>query len=187
MNSGFNLQSIAKKRPPLLPPSARARYDAVFEANVKLEAERKKSLADKASRSTSRRAVGWRGTSVDLTTVDPPTDQPPEQTPHTREPPNEEERRLSGRVVKLIWECSRLPRDTLRAIWQVVLVPGLSEDADSIRVRNECDPQKAGSLDKQSFANGMWRIDNELLAVLSIQTTPSAVSQPAMGTSSARK
>jgi len=41
--------------------------------------------------------------------------------------------------------------------------------------RDECDSTKKGSLNKQAFANGMWRIDNELLSAASTKT-PSASS-----------
>ncbi|KIM30884.1 hypothetical protein M408DRAFT_327823 [Serendipita vermifera MAFF 305830] len=170
VGSNFNLPSLAKKRPPPLPPNARARYDAVFEANITMDRERTK-LSGKAllkPSGSSRRAVGWRGTSVDLTTVGAADVQSEKMTnPLANEA--EEEWRLSGKTVKLIWQCSRLPRGTLRTIW------------------NECDPQKTGSLDKQSFANGMWRIDNELLVALSVRTTSAGPSHSATRSSFIRR
>lgn len=51
---------------------------------------------------------------------------------------------LDGCVVKMIWSCSKLDRGLLRLIWE------------------ECDPDKRGSLDREAFARGMWRIDEEL-------------------------
>ncbi|KZT39739.1 hypothetical protein SISSUDRAFT_589635 [Sistotremastrum suecicum HHB10207 ss-3] len=52
--------------------------------------------------------------------------------------------RLNGHTVKLIWSCSKLSRHRLRAIW------------------DEVNPSLRGSLDKESFVKGMWRIDEEL-------------------------
>ncbi|KDQ17910.1 hypothetical protein BOTBODRAFT_104822 [Botryobasidium botryosum FD-172 SS1] len=46
----------------------------------------------------------------------------------------------------MIWSCSKLDRGLLRAIWY----------------EEECDLEKRGSLDREAFARGMWRIDEEL-------------------------
>lgn len=146
--SNFNARSMAKsKRPPPPPPAARARYEAVFDANIRAQQEWLRAGGPGAKRlSSTRRAVGWRGTSVDLTTTDVQT---------IGEVSGGQEQQLSGSVIKLIWRCSKLPRSTLKAIW------------------DECDTAKKGSLNKQAFVAGMWRIDNELLAAASIRT-PSA-------------
>ncbi|KIJ35711.1 hypothetical protein M422DRAFT_87191, partial [Sphaerobolus stellatus SS14] len=45
-----------------------------------------------------------------------------------------------------IWKASKLPKARLRDIW------------------NECDPDGVGSLDREGFARGMWRIDEALRA-----------------------
>jgi len=55
-----------------------------------------------------------------------------------------EEARLAGETVKRIWTRSRLGRGTLKAIWA------------------ECDPAGTGTLDREGFVRGMWRIDEEL-------------------------
>jgi len=52
--------------------------------------------------------------------------------------------RLDGRIVKVIWCTSKLDKGKLRDIW------------------NECDASSQGSLDRDSFVKGMWRIDEEL-------------------------
>ncbi|KAF7295485.1 hypothetical protein MIND_01088400 [Mycena indigotica] len=79
-----------------------------------------------------RRAAGWRGLSVDL----------------IRDPAGEGDTPssdiLPGNVVRVVWCRSRLPKQNLSSIW------------------TECDPQGTGSLDRDAFARGMWRIDEEL-------------------------
>jgi hypothetical protein len=94
-----------------MPPSARARYDAVFDGNFQVQQDRKKlgGLTPNSS-VRSRRAVGWRGTSVDLTTSG--VDDPLSTTAS-----DEAESRLNGHIVRLIWSCSQLPRDTLKQVW----------------------------------------------------------------------
>ncbi|CCA70581.1 hypothetical protein PIIN_04518 [Serendipita indica DSM 11827] len=108
--SNFNARSMAKsKRPPPPPPAARARYEAVFDANIRAQQEWLRAGGPGAKRlSSTRRAVGWRGTSVDLTTTDVQT---------IGEVSGGQEQQLSGSVIKLIWRCSKLPRSTLKAIW----------------------------------------------------------------------
>jgi hypothetical protein len=120
-NMGFNLQSLAKKRPPPLPPNAQARYDAVFDANVKAQQERR-ARGDKLLKpaSVSRRAVGWRGTSMDITTDDSALDKSTNPNPNLEGGLNhDDDPRLSGNVVRLIWSCSKLPKHILKAIWYV--------------------------------------------------------------------
>ncbi|KAJ6624498.1 hypothetical protein B0H10DRAFT_2006197 [Mycena sp. CBHHK59/15] len=51
---------------------------------------------------------------------------------------------LPGPVVRVLWARSRLPVQVLSAIW------------------NDCDPGRMGALDRDAFARGMWRIDEEL-------------------------
>ncbi|PVF98955.1 hypothetical protein CPB86DRAFT_704193 [Serendipita vermifera] len=152
VNSSFNNSPLIKRKPPPMPPSARARYDAVFDGNFQVQQDRKKlgGLTPNSSIRT-RRAVGWRGTSVDLTTSGS-IDHPLSTASGSQSTLDESEPTLNGHVVRLIWSCSRLPRETLKQIW------------------NECDPSGKGSLSKQAFANGMWRIDNELLAGASLRT-----------------
>lgn len=54
------------------------------------------------------------------------------------------EERVDAHSVKLIWCTSKLEKGKLKAIW------------------NECDPTGRGSLDRDAFVKGMWRIDEEL-------------------------
>jgi len=57
---------------------------------------------------------------------------------------SEAEERLDGEVVRRIWTLSKLGRAVLKSIWA------------------ECDPAGTGTLDRESFVKGMWRIDEEL-------------------------
>ncbi|KAG6877578.1 hypothetical protein C0992_009661 [Termitomyces sp. T32_za158] len=132
------------KRPTPVPHAARLRYDAVFDANVRQHrradaqkaVQRPALLSPEQARGTHRRAAGWRGLSVDLITAaqDAPADD-------DAVGPSD---KLEGRFVKPIWRRSRLGRKTLAEIW------------------NECDPLRTGSLTRDQFAKGMWRIDEEL-------------------------
>ncbi|EIN07244.1 hypothetical protein PUNSTDRAFT_127030 [Punctularia strigosozonata HHB-11173 SS5] len=79
-----------------------------------------------------RQAAGWRGLSVDLVTS-------PEAAEDVRL-----EDRLEGAIVREIWIKSRLDRTKLKQIWA------------------ECDLTSQGSLDRDAFVTGMWRIDEEL-------------------------
>ncbi|KAI0263380.1 hypothetical protein BC834DRAFT_971373 [Gloeopeniophorella convolvens] len=79
-----------------------------------------------------RQNAGWRGLSVD---IDLGLAPPAEPGPDAR---------LDGRVVQRIWLKSHLAPQRLRAIW------------------TECDPDGTGTLDRDAFARGMARIDEEL-------------------------
>ncbi|KAG8832239.1 hypothetical protein FRC17_001687 [Serendipita sp. 399] len=148
INSNWTTQARMKKLPPP-PPATRARYEALFDGNIKAQRDWEGGNSKRESARVNRRAVGWRGTSVDLTT----TGGIEANEGLELDTLGEEEARLSGKVVKAIWSCSKLPTSTLRMIWE------------------ECDSSRRGSLDKQSFVNGMWRIDNELLSVASSTRT----------------
>jgi len=52
--------------------------------------------------------------------------------------------RIDAIRVKLIWCASKLGKGKLKAIW------------------DECDSAGRGSLDRDAFVKGMWRIDEEL-------------------------
>ncbi|KAJ7685488.1 hypothetical protein DFH06DRAFT_1313781 [Mycena polygramma] len=82
-----------------------------------------------------RTAAGWRGLSVDLIRDPAGANDPP---------PDEDAETLPGPVIRVLWARSRLPLPTLSAIW------------------TECDPGRTGTLDREAFAKGMWRIDEEL-------------------------
>jgi hypothetical protein len=144
-------QSTAARRRPPLPPAAKARYDAVFDANVKKQRQREQAANAKLKHSTltpPRRAVGWRGVSVDLTTNGMEGLEGLEKVladaVGSSALPDEE--RLPASVVRLIWSCSNLPKEALQKIWA------------------ECDSDRKGSLNKQEFAAGMWSIDSELFS-----------------------
>ncbi|KAH9900965.1 hypothetical protein C8Q73DRAFT_676417 [Cubamyces lactineus] len=147
-------KSAQLSRPTPVPPAARKRYEAVFNGNVLAarQIERAKSPPPRKP----RQAAGWRGLSVDLITN-------PEAIPGAERAPSSgsgsvagsragsmdesdvgAEEKLDGAVVRAIWKLSRLERETLRVIWM------------------ECDPAGTGSLDRDAFVKGMWRIDEEL-------------------------
>ncbi|KAH8827317.1 hypothetical protein DL96DRAFT_1816316 [Flagelloscypha sp. PMI_526] len=154
-SSAFTSKYAALSRPTPVPSAARKRYEDVFVANVigrrkaRSGAKHKNNADDdvddliphspkesKARR--SRQAAGWRGLSVDLIGVDSGGF---EEVVDEQVGPEE---RLSGRIIKQIWLRSRLDRAKLREIWL------------------ECDSKDEGSLDRDRFIQGMWRIDEEL-------------------------
>lgn len=100
----------------------------------------------------TRQAAGWRGLSVDLIT-NPQENGAPEHADDDVGP----EEKLSGKVVKAIWKCSKLERRKLRDIWK------------------ECDPDGTGSLDREAFVKGMWRIDEDLRKAQLVARNPSAL------------
>ncbi|KAF8261691.1 hypothetical protein EI94DRAFT_1745427 [Lactarius quietus] len=117
--------------------SPRARYDALFVANVRAHTPRKPPPPPVPAK---RQNAGWRGLSMDL-------DQTVQQSVAAASVPAQEpgpDARLDGRLVCKIWVQSGLEPQRLRDIW------------------NECDPEGLGSLDRDGFAQGMTRIDEEL-------------------------
>ncbi|KAH9026774.1 hypothetical protein EDB85DRAFT_163482 [Lactarius pseudohatsudake] len=124
--------SPSKTSKPAAPkPSPRARYDALFLANVRAHAPRKPPPPPIPAK---RQNAGWRGLSIDL-------DQCAQTAPAVEPGPDA---RLDGRLVRKIWLMSGLEPQRLRDIW------------------NECDPEGLGSLDRDAFAQGTTRIDEEL-------------------------
>lgn len=121
-----------------IPTNARRRYDALFDRHM--------SLSQK-SHSTS----GWRGPSFDLLTGIDIDDS--NELPHNIG--------LSGPIVKSVWKCSKLPNSFLREIWCDLQLLSFELTLMSL-YRNECDPNHTGSLNKDAFALGMWRIDEAL-------------------------
>ncbi|KAG6844923.1 hypothetical protein H0H87_002407 [Tephrocybe sp. NHM501043] len=184
------------KRPTPVPPAARVRYEAVFNANVvqQRKAEKQKAkekpalLSPTEARGASRRAAGWRGLSVDLITggnddsVADPSSQDNENVNEVVEPAD----RLEGHLIKTIWRRSRLGRRTLGAIWcELIHLCFLSITDCFSTIRNECDPDGTGALTRDQFAKGMWRVDEELrraqIQALKSTSTTSLGSQRSRG------
>ncbi|KAF8350620.1 hypothetical protein F5887DRAFT_1126325 [Amanita rubescens] len=148
------LASIQKvRRPTPIPPKARKRYEDLFNANVVQRRKAEKRLKDMpplltpAEARRSRRAVGWRGLSIDLTTSGGGNFPESKAQDDSGEPVDhvvDNNETLDGRIIRCIWIRSGLDRKKLRDIWI------------------ECDPLKAGALNRESFVRGMWRIDEEL-------------------------
>ncbi|KAF8136487.1 hypothetical protein EV363DRAFT_1294103 [Boletus edulis] len=154
--SGGSVKSSPLLRPTPVPLAAQSRYESLFDSAVRgrRKAEKKvqktKLLSPPPlSVKKGRQAAGWRSLSVDLTTT--PEDHPILSSEKGVEDKEEEEsfsvapeEKLNGRIVKHVWSASRLDRQKLRNIW------------------NDCDPQCTGSVDRDAFVRGMWRIDEEL-------------------------
>ncbi|KAF8911021.1 hypothetical protein CPB84DRAFT_1763143 [Gymnopilus junonius] len=152
-NANPSLLSLKIRRPTPVPLAARKRYEAVFNANIlqrrrvqKLKQEEKPALLSPGE-ARGRRAVGWRGLSVDLVTCDDMTLA--EQQSREDKDSNMEEAigsndKLEGAIIKLIWKRSGLENAQLAEIW------------------NECDLTGQGALSMEGFVKGMWRIDEEL-------------------------
>ncbi|KAF8590037.1 hypothetical protein K439DRAFT_1628247 [Ramaria rubella] len=152
-----NPSPVASRRPPPLPPQRKLvnsnpqpvvlvhHRPAPLPPNVK---KRYDALFERNLPPYTRkgRSSGWRGVSVDLLTSG--------DIPEFGDDVAREER-LDGVIIKRIWTCSKLPRARLREIW------------------NECDPTSVGSLDRDAFARGMWRIDEALKAHQQAQNSTS--------------
>lgn len=143
-------------RPTPVPPAAKRRYEAVFVKNVQAQRRvaigaHERALSPPMGRK-ARQAAGWRGLSVDLITN--PQENGNTETVDEEVGPDE---KLDARVVSVIWKCSKLERAKLRDIWA------------------ECDPSGLGSLDREAFARGMWRIDEELRKARLVSRGPTTV------------
>jgi len=110
------------------------------------QAAKKKAAMLSLGIKKNRQAAGWRGLSVDLITN--PDDHPVLSSKENEDQKDDNhvgpDERMDGMTVKYIWGASKLEKEKLRAIW------------------SECDPSACGSLDRDSFVKGMWRIDEEL-------------------------
>ncbi|KAJ7085756.1 hypothetical protein B0H15DRAFT_1023349 [Mycena belliarum] len=148
--SKFSPLSQLTARPTPIPPAPRARYDALFSSLLSAHAPQRPALLAPRRRT----AAGWRGLSVDLIR-DPTSPGPPEDEGKDGEKEKERDA-LPGPVVRVLWCRSRLPLSMLSAIW------------------TECDPLRTGALDRDAFARGMWRIDEELRRVAAASTPSSA-------------
>ncbi|TRM58591.1 hypothetical protein BD626DRAFT_573367 [Schizophyllum amplum] len=145
-NSTHNPRSkLALSRPTPVPPAARSRYEKLFNGNVvqsRKAAQKKPALLSPSAARKTRQAAGWRGLSVDLIVGD--ESHPLNEDDIQVDAAVTGEDRLDGRVVRLVWQRSRLEKHKLVEIW------------------NECDTAQKGSLDRDAFVRGMWRIDEEL-------------------------
>ncbi|KAL0581107.1 hypothetical protein V5O48_000896 [Marasmius crinis-equi] len=165
--------TASTSRPTPAPATARRRYEAVFDENVRqsrrakrermktraLERERENllslgngekpaRLSPEQARKTRNSSAGWRGLSIDLVTGEKGGESKDKGmfngSDEDDERPVGANERLEAGLVKIIWSRSRLPKERLKEIW------------------TECDSTHVGSLDKASFITGMWRIDEEL-------------------------
>lgn len=118
-----SLLSLKTKRPTPVPLAARKRYEAVFNANIiqRRKAEKSK-LQEKptllsVTEARSRRAVGWRGLSVDLLT----TNDIPHQLNHGNGSAVDDtvgpDEKLEGPIIRQIWKRSGLQNSRLAEIW----------------------------------------------------------------------
>jgi hypothetical protein len=119
-------------RPTPVPPAARSRYETLF-ATIVVNRRKAVKAARKAKLKSpppspvkkSRKAAGWRGLSVDLITN--PEDHPilslkeadSDDDDDAEQLPVGPEERLGGRIVRLVWNASKLDRQKLRDIWYV--------------------------------------------------------------------
>ena len=132
MNTRVSSASSVERRKPPIPLGAHKRYEMLFDKNVERGSPSRTPLS----------SSGWRGADglEDVSICGP---------------------RMSGAMVKSIWLCAKLPKGTLRQIWQdfLYLSCGICSNGT---IRAGCDPDKAGSLDRDAFVRGMWAIDSEL-------------------------
>ncbi|KAI0084001.1 hypothetical protein BDY19DRAFT_910186 [Irpex rosettiformis] len=156
-----NVQQPQFTRTPPVPLAARRRYDNVFNKNVMAQRaaakEKERAMSPPFGRK-ARQAAGWRGLSVDLITN-------PEMAPTPPGPAAEEievtsEDRLDGRIVAKIWKMSKVEKTKLQSIWK------------------ECNMAGRGSLDREAFSKGMWRIDEELRKAQTSARSKTAVRPP---------
>ncbi|OBZ65684.1 hypothetical protein A0H81_14309 [Grifola frondosa] len=149
-------------RPTPAPAVARWRYERVFNGNILAQRHARTGTRSPPSARKPRQAAGWRGLSVDLITnpEEIMTMGKPSQKNIAAEPIEEEvgaDERLDGETVRRIWLLSKLEREKLKVIWE------------------ECDPAGIGTLDRDSFVKGMWRIDEELRKAQLRRSSPSSL------------
>ncbi|KAK7467430.1 hypothetical protein VKT23_004484 [Stygiomarasmius scandens] len=173
----FNNASQPTTRPTPIPAAVRPRYEALFERTVvqkrkaqlsrdrQWEKEGRPSLLSPGAAS-KRTRPGWRGLSIDLITGGDDIVATNEDSTKGRKTDSDDldvdthvgpTERLEGYIVRMIWSRSKLPKEKLGAVW------------------DECDPTTKGSLDREGFCKGMWRIDEELRrSAMGIGKTPSS-------------
>ncbi|KAF7338027.1 hypothetical protein MVEN_02026600 [Mycena venus] len=149
-------KAMARRKPPKLParppaatvsppPYTARRTAPTLGPRVHTELRRPALLAPRR-----RTAAGWRGLSVDLIRDPESAGANGHQQPTS--PLDDDAETLPGPVIRVLWSRSRLPLPVLSAIW------------------TECDPGRTGALDREAFARGMWRIDEELRRAESSRT-----------------
>ena len=118
-----SLLSLKTKRPTPVPLAARKRYEVVFNANIiqRRKAEKSK-LQEKptllsVTEPRSRRAVGWRGLSVDLLTTNDIAQQLNHANGSAANDTVGPDEKLEGPIIKLIWKRSGLQNSRLAEIW----------------------------------------------------------------------
>ncbi|KAF5373848.1 hypothetical protein D9758_000805 [Tetrapyrgos nigripes] len=161
----LTVNSLPTTRPTPIPSAVRPRYEQLFNGivvqkrkaqllrNREWEKAGRPSLLSPGPLSPRRTRPGWRGLSIDLITGGDDLLNTSDSTGQRGIETNEEldvdthvgpTERLEGYIVRIVWSRSKLPKEKLGAIW------------------SECDPSTKGSLDRDSFCKGMWRIDEEL-------------------------
>lgn len=126
-----------------------------------------------------RQNAGWRGLSIDVDMAAgayAASAQTASTSTSTPAPEPAPDAKLDGRVVRKMWLTSRLETQRLRDIWcalhfqppflltyiSILRRPNFFPPQIFYFDRNECDPDGTGSLDRDAFARGMARIDEEL-------------------------
>jgi hypothetical protein len=118
-----SLLSLKTKRPTPVPLAARKRYEVVFNANIiqRRKAEKNK-LQEKPTllsvkEARTRRAVGWRGLSVDLLTTNDISQQLNNGNGSAIDDTVGPDEKLEGPIIRLIWKRSGLHNSRLSEIW----------------------------------------------------------------------
>lgn len=130
---GGPVVTLKTKRPTPVPLAARQRYEVVFVKNVlqqrktQYAKENQKPsnglLSPPSEVARNRRAAGWRGLSVDLI-VDPegPTTSQNQHDKSAVDEAVDDDEKLEGAIVRLIWKKSGLESTRLAEIWYVNLI-----------------------------------------------------------------
>lgn len=130
LTSAVQLASIQKvRRPTPIPPKARKRYEDLFNANIIQRRKAEKWRKDMPPPLTphearrSRRAVGWRGLSIDLTTAggaqlaESKAKEVQEDSEELVDQVIDNDETLEGRIIRCIWIRSGLDGKKLGEIW----------------------------------------------------------------------
>ena len=144
---GAPIVTLKIKRPTPVPLAARRRYEIVFIKNTlqqrKAQKEKEKPglLSPPSEVARNRRAAGWRGLSVDLI-VDPEgpmTNGAQSSTPQSQRVVDEtveNDDKLEGMIVRLVWKKSGLDSTRLAEIWYVTFPIPMPERLTSAKGMN---------------------------------------------------